>query len=95
MPVDGVALLELAARVAPTVGYYLPAHTADDDLAALAALHPSRRCERVSLVWGRGRKARARALLACFEVLTEEQAAGCTTPAGVHASTVVCRTQDA
>ena len=37
LPVDGVDLFELAARVAPTVGYYLPANTADDDLAALAA----------------------------------------------------------
>ena len=95
LPVDGVDLFELAARVAPTVGYYLPANTADDDLAALAALHPSRRCERVGLVWGRGRKARERALLVCFEVLAEEQAAACATPAGVHASTVVCRTQEA
>jgi trimethylguanosine synthase len=66
--VDGLRLFELAAAVAPTVAAYLPASVGDDELVELAARHPSRRCERVQLVWGGGssRPPRPRATLALF-----------------------------
>lgn len=69
-PCCGLRLFELAMRVAPSIGYYLPCGgaTLDRELAALAARHRSRRCEKVVLRWGGGLKkpARPRALLACF-----------------------------
>ena len=64
--VNGMSLFERAATIAPTLGLFLPVASADDDLARLADLHPSKRCERVNLIWGGGKKLRPRALLACF-----------------------------
>eukprot|EP00900_Chrysochromulina_parva_P001123 jgi/Chrpa1/11010/Chrysochromulina_OHIO_Genome00007041-RA len=63
---DGYRLFELAATIAPTVAYYLPVSTAEEDILALTARHASQRCECVHLAWGGEKKRRPRAVLACF-----------------------------
>ena len=96
--VDGVRLFELAIPIAPTIAYYLPVSTSDLDLGELAAKHASRRCERIHLLWGDGKRVRPRALLACYRI--GPTAAGSTTaspspsgdaPPSVHASSIDCR----
>mmetsp|Transcript_33 Transcript_33/g.112 ORF Transcript_33/g.112 Transcript_33/m.112 type:complete len:148 (-) Transcript_33:112-555(-) len=89
LPVDGVRLFELALAIAPVIGYYLPSSTPDSDLAHLTAMHASRRCERVSLIWGKGRKARPRALLACFRMGLPPRMSA--TPPGVFSTCLDCR----
>jgi trimethylguanosine synthase len=66
---DGFDLLDLAVRVAPTVGYYLPIETDEAELHSLVARHDKRcTCELVHLLWGTGKKKRTRAILACFRL---------------------------
>lgn len=49
-PCCGIKLFDLAHSVAPTIGYYLPACTDDEDLRELARRHQSGKCESVSFV---------------------------------------------
>lgn len=53
-PGCGMRIFDVAAAVAPSVGYYLP-HSIDDlELSELAARHHSGRCDKVALHWGAG-----------------------------------------
>ena len=67
-PCCGLRLFDLAARCAPSIAYYLPADTAEDELARLAMRHTSRICDKVGMRWGGGKRksARVRAILAVF-----------------------------
>ena len=67
-PCCGLRLFDLAARCAPSIAYYLPADTAEDELARLAMRHTSHICDKVGMRWGGGKRksARVRAILAVF-----------------------------
>ena len=51
---DGATLFDHAARIAPTIGYFLPVGVLDEELAELATRHPSGHCARCELIWGTG-----------------------------------------
>ena len=63
---DGFSLLDIAASVAPCIGYYLPIQTKETELLMLADQRDDYHCDLVHLYWGRSRKQKARAILVCF-----------------------------